>query len=145
MTLSAIIERANSVRRLQKDYQNPRPTRPSIARINQHFGMELPEPLLEMVRCWRESATWFASLGPDYDSEHHIIRINSYWRHRRRTRRLPRNLVIINLCHDEDCDCLDLDTADATGGRYLVRYWSPEIESAGHCTLLEYFRRQFVP
>lgn len=126
MKLQSLIDRANSVRsKTQLPFQHPRPTKHSIAKINEHFGIGLPHSLLEFVRCWHSSGILFASLGTDYGSFNHIIRINSYWRHRRRTRRIPRNLVVINQCHDEDCDCLDLAKFDSTTGEYAIQYWFP--------------------
>ena len=72
-------------------------------------------------------ANLFASIGPDYDAWSHIIRINSYWRRRRHKRRIPKHLVIINLGHDEDCDCLDLSRFDEESGEYRIQYWCPEL------------------
>ncbi len=126
MNLQSLIDRANRVSPMPwRPFQHPRPTKHSIAKINEHFRITLPHSLLEFVRCWRSSGTLFASLGADYGSPNHIIRINSYWRQRRRTRRIPGNLVVINQCHDEDCDCLDLARFDSTTGEYAIQYWFP--------------------
>jgi len=125
MNLSRLIDKANTLQTWQGKFQYPRPTEFSLRRINEHFQMTLPQSLLEFVRSWRASGTWFASLGDDYDSPQHIIRINSYWRRRRMTRRLPHSLVVFNLCHDDDCDCFNLDAYDAASGEYEVRYWRP--------------------
>ncbi len=126
MKLQPLIDLANTVPSTPyRDFQYPRPTKHSIAKINEHFGIVLPYSLLEFVRCWRASGTLLASLGPDYDSYNHIIRINSYWRHRRRTRRIPNNLVVFNLSHDEDCDCFDVSRFDSATGEYAIQYWFP--------------------
>src|SRR3954469_5593881 len=125
LNLNRLIEKANAALLYQRKCQHPRPTEFSIRRISEHFQISLPQSLLEFVRSWRASGTWFASLGDDYDSPLHIIRINSYYRRRRMTRRLPRNLVIFNQCHDEDCDCFNLEAYDPATGEYEIRYWYP--------------------
>ena len=126
-----------------RPFQHPRPTKQSIAKINEHFGIALPHSFLEVVRCWRSSGNHFASLGADYDSPNHIIRINSYWRQRRMTRRIPRNFVVINQCHDEDCDCLDLARFDSTSGEYAIRYWFPgQSDECGYSSFPEYMNVQ---
>ena len=128
MNLNQLIEKANDLPMARRRFQHPRPTQFSIRRINEHFRITLPESLLEFVRSWRSSGNWFASLGDDYDSPFHIIRMNSYWRRRRPTRRIPRNFVIFNLGHDEDCDCFNLDVYDPASGEYEIRYWYPGFE-----------------
>jgi hypothetical protein len=117
----------------------PRATTFSIARINAHFGITLPADLVEFARCSKAFGNWFASIGPDYESPNHIIRINSYWRRRRRTRSMPRNLVAINLGFDDDLDCLDVSSYDPMSGEYHIQYWSPGVESvAPSSTFLSY-------
>jgi len=125
MTLEKLIDRANAHSESRGNFQFPRPTSASIKRISEHFRMMLPHVFLELVRCWRGSGSWFASLGNDYENPQHIIRMNSYWRTRRRTRRLPSHLVIFNLGFDEDCDCFDLEAYDRATGEYPIRYWTP--------------------
>jgi hypothetical protein len=143
MNLNRLIEKANTLPRFGEPFQHPRPNEFSIRRINEHFEMALPETLLEFVRSWRDSGRWFASLGDDYESPEHIIRINSYWRRRRVTRRLPHNFVVFNLCHDEDCDCFNLDAHDRASGEYEIRYWYPGFEEVvSYPTLLHYMDLQ---
>lgn len=143
MKLESIIDRANRCEMHAMGFQHPRPTRHSIAKINSHFDITLPQSLLEFVRCWRSSGCWLASLGPDYESGSHIIRINSYWRQRRRTRRIPSNLVIINRGFDDDLDCLDLTQFNPNTGEYAVRYWSPGIpDGEAYTSFPEYMDSQ---
>ena len=125
MKLQSLVDRANALPKHFAAKQFPRPTSASIERINSHFGIVLPRSFLEFVRCWRSSASWFASIGNDYQSHDHIIRTNSYWRSRRRTRRLPENLVIFNRGFDDDCDCFDVTTLDDSTGEYHIAYWTP--------------------
>ncbi len=105
----------------------PRPTKNSIDNINKHFGITLPKSLIYFAINSKFFGTWFASLGDNYTYPHHIIRINSYWRRRRRTRRIPRNLIIINIGHDEDLDCMDKNSRNSETGEYTIRYWCPEV------------------
>jgi len=122
-------------------YVAPRPTESSLQRIHAHFGISLPRDLVEFATLSRHFGHWFASLGEDYTSPQHIIRINSYWRRRRRTRAIPKNLIIINIGFDDDLDCLDMASLSPATGEYSIRYWSPGVDSAGvrvYSSFLEY-------
>jgi hypothetical protein len=104
---------------------HPRPTEESIAKINAHFGFKLPAALYELaLRCTRFSNI-FLSFGENYEVHDHVIPYNRYWRTRRRTRKVPSNLVIItNGFMDEDFWCLDRTSPDGRGG-YEMQFWSP--------------------
>ncbi|HSX58859.1 MAG TPA: hypothetical protein VLF18_01550 [Tahibacter sp.] len=80
----------------------PKPTDGSLSRIEAHFGVKLPPLLVSLARNSRRFGQRFASIGPNHDSPQHIIRINSYWRRRRRTRRVPRGYVIVTDEHDDN-------------------------------------------
>lgn len=143
MNLDRLIEKANGLPLSEHRCQHPRPTEFSIRRINEHFHMTLPRSLLEFVRSWRASGRWFASLGDDYESPEHIIRINSYWRRRRLTRRIPHHFIVFNLGHDEDCDCFNLDGYDHASGEYEIRYWYPGFDDVvSYPSLLNYMDSQ---
>lgn len=143
MNLDQLIDKANDVPMAYHRLQHPRPTPFSIRRINEHFQMTLPASFLQFVRSWRSSGNWFAGLGSDYDSPFHIIRINSFWRRRRRTRRIPHNLVIFNRGHDEDCDCFNLDVYDPASGEYEIRYWFPGFkEIVSYPSFFDYMKLQ---
>jgi len=109
-----------------------RPTAVSLAHIQAHFGVRFPNELIQFARDAAHFHCWFASLGPDFDNPHHIIRINSYWRRRRPKRRIPRHLIAFNLGFDDDLDCFDLSMTPpdriATGD-HAVRYWSADLDS----------------
>jgi hypothetical protein len=110
--------------------QVPRPSEWSIRKINAHFNFVLPDDLITFAKHARFYGRRFASLGDDYDSPSHIIRINSYWRRRRQKRAVPRNLVAINRGFDDDLDCLDISSIDAATGEYAVQYWFPGIDES---------------
>jgi alkanesulfonate monooxygenase SsuD/methylene tetrahydromethanopterin reductase-like flavin-dependent oxidoreductase (luciferase family) len=103
----------------------PRPTERSIRTIERHFGISLPPAMIELAARAACYGDWFASLGDDFASPTHIIRVNSYWRRRRRTRALPRDLVAINLGFDADLDCLVVGAG--IGDHAPVRHWSPGV------------------
>lgn len=104
------------------DEPHRRPTAFSIKRIEQHFGLSLPPLLIELARASKSFSSVFTSLGADYEARDHIIRVNSYWRRRRRTRRIPRSYVILTRGHDDHFWCLDkLET-----GETAMQFWCPE-------------------
>lgn len=102
-----------------------KPTPSSLEKIQDHFGFKLPELLVCLGTSSLCYDNWFAGIGDDFLSGNHIVRINSHWRRRRRTRALPPNLVIFNLGFDLDFDCFDLDQRDPSTGDPFVRYWTP--------------------
>lgn len=107
-----------------------RPTPGSIENINAHFGIVLPAQLIDFAHRAKCFGNWFAGLGDDFGSPHHIVRINSYWRRRRPKRAIPRNLVVINIGFDEDLDCLDTSSFDTASGEYAIQYWYPGIDES---------------
>jgi len=105
---------------------HPKPTAHSLARISAHFGVSLPPELVQLSRESAHAAGLFLSLGPDDDSPGHIIRTNSYWRRRRRTRKLPERLIIITHGFmDDDFHCLVRAENPLESNAMRVRYWSP--------------------
>lgn len=112
------------------------PTPRSVAAIQAHFGIQLPRSLIALAQESVHFGAYFAGLGEDQGSPTHIIRINGSWRRRRRTKRLPRDLVAINLGFDEDLDCL----VHPGGDDGVVVYWCPQGErvevASGFCEYL---------
>ena len=99
------------------------PTEESIKFIQNALGIELPASLIEFARCSEHYGDWLASLGPDFDSQTHILNINKEWRSEvEESMRLPSEYVIINVGYDEDFDCLDLSTFDKDTGEYFIAY-----------------------
>jgi len=102
------------------------PTEPSLERISTALRIRLPDLLVTLAGESSRFGQVFLSLGEDYDSFTHIISYNRYWRRRRRTRRLPEDLVIIsNGFMDEDFDCLVRPKDGTVDGGLAVEYWSP--------------------
>ena len=112
-----------------------RPTEASIARINEHFGVELPANFIRFAKFSECYGSWFAGLGEDYQNEWHIIRINSFYRRLRRRKHgdkwrsaKPKAYVVINHGHDDDCDCIDTSDWNEDAGEYRIGYWTPGLE-----------------
>jgi hypothetical protein len=109
------------------DDESQRPTGASVRRIETHFGIKLPADLVHLARRARHARSFLLEFGPDEHTSSHVIRCNSYWRRRRRTRRLPRNLIILNQGYMDDLFwCLDIAAPTADGADYAVRFWCPD-------------------
>lgn len=102
-----------------------RPSDSSITRVSEHFGLVLPSDLVQLAKHSKYYAAHFLSIGSDYSSPLHIIRANSYWRRRRPKRRIPKNLVILNIGYDDNYWCLDLSSQNKNG-EYAIQFWCPE-------------------
>lgn len=115
--------------------QVEKPTKNSMRRINEHFGIQFPASLIEFANRSNSFGTWFAGLGEDYENPWHIIKINSLFRkmrrrkHRDKWRRAkPGELIIINHGHDRDCDCIDASDWNEEAKEYRLVYWYPGLE-----------------
>ncbi len=116
----------------------PSPT--SIAKINAHLDIELPGRLIDFASYSSRYGCWGASLGEDYRSDNHIIRINSRYKRMRRRRHggrwraaKPESYVVLNEAHDDDCICLDRDSKDERTGEYHILYWYPGMTAGDPC------------
>lgn len=108
------------------DWRRSKPTSGSLARIQAHFAIDLPPLLIALSGASHGFVRRFASLGLDEDSPSHIIRINSHWRRRRRTRRIPRGLIIVTMDHHDEHWCLDTNAAADGDDRFPLQFWSPD-------------------
>ncbi len=110
-----------------------KPRAKSIRKINESLSVQIPESMIEFVAKSKRN-DWLASLGDDYDSPFHILKINRYCRSiRRRVIKgkgqweyvFPKHFVAITLGHDEDYICLDLSKYNPSTGEYAIQYWAP--------------------
>lgn len=111
-----------------------RPTKQSIAIINEKLGIQLPETFVQFALESKSYSSWFASIGDDFYRCDHILPANRYISRIRR-RCLggggrweyvkPKHFVQINLGFDSDYDGLCKDTFDSATGEYHIQYWSP--------------------
>ena len=94
--------------------------------ISAHFGIELPQELVELASSSHRFANVFLGFGENYQEFNHVIAYNRYWRSRRRTRKLPRDLVIVtNGFMDEDFWCLVRPEGEHGAPGRAVEFWSP--------------------
>ena len=112
-------------------YVAAQPTAESIQRIGQALKITLPEKLLRFARDCPSYGTWFASIGPDYDSYLHILELNNEFRREgefgnngKVLSPLPPDLIMINHGHDGDCDCLEIGSFHEQTAEYRISYWS---------------------
>ena len=118
---------------------HPRPTSASLAAISARLRLTIPLELAQLANHSSRFSNIFLGLGENDDAYNHIIPYNRYWKSRRRTRRLPADLVIItNGFMDEDFWCLVRPTeasASSPSTQQAVEYWSPApigYPKAGH-------------
>jgi len=116
-------------------FDSEKPTNSSIEQINDHFGIELPATLVQFAKLSNNFGAWFSSLGEDYRNPFHIIRINRIYRRMRKRKHgdkwrpaKPREYIVINHGHDNDCDCIDTGDWNEKEGEYRIVYWYPGVE-----------------
>ena len=90
-------------------YPSKPPTPDSIRKIEKHFGLSVPPIYVELARLAPNYGVWFGSIGPDFESHNHIIRLNAAFRSGdEEYAALPPEFVMINHGHDGHCDCWKL-------------------------------------
>lgn len=136
MNLTKLIDAYNAGFKSQHNWagiEARKPKATSIRCINDKLGIKLPKSLLEFVSK-SKSNDWLASLGDDYDSPFHIIKINKHCRSIRRRvikgkgkweKVFPSHFVAIPLGHDDDYSCIDLSKYNPDAGEYAIQYWAP--------------------
>lgn len=100
------------------------PTVESVQEIENTLKIKLPMTLIKFAELSKSYGNWLASIGPDYTSNTHIIRINEELR---KSPKFPQNFVAINVGYDEAWDCIDLDTFEPARGEYLITYWAEDV------------------
>ena len=110
------------------------PTAGSVRRINETLSIRLPDSLLAFVTQCGACHRWLASLGEDFESDRHILKVAA------RTRRIRRRIIggkgrweyvrpplFVPFTHgyDDDYNCLDGAAFDAGTGEYTIQYWAP--------------------
>jgi hypothetical protein len=106
--------------------ESAKATKFTFTKIEKHFGIKLPDELRYLSTHLHSFTTIFASLGNDFNSRDHIVKINSYWRRRRRTRKLPNHFIIFSKDHDADCYCFKIDPEKKILANEIY-YWTPGI------------------
>lgn len=102
------------------------PTAESIARIQRELSVRIPDEFVRLAAACPSYGSWFASIGPDFDSSHHITRLNDLFHDGRQLHdgqdgpALPAHLVMLNHGHDGDCDCWDTRIVLPSGEHPIV-------------------------
>jgi hypothetical protein len=99
-----------------------RPTDRSIEKIQSELGFSIPQDFVEFARRSAVYASWFTSIGEDFDHDCHILSVNRQYR-TPEFGNLPKDLVVINHGYDGDLSCYDLSNIDAEG-RISICYCS---------------------
>jgi len=115
--------------RFSKQFGAPRaisrPTDHSIAKIQSELGFSIPQDFVEFARKCAVYASWFTSIGQDFDHPIHILNINRQYR-TTEYGNLPKDLVVINHGYDGDLTCYDLANIDAEGRISICYCWVSE-------------------
>lgn len=123
-------------------YKASPPTEDSIRRINQVLEVTLPPALIRFAEECPTYGTWFASIGADYESYMHILKLNEAFREPDdESKPLPPGLILINHGHDGACDCLDTKAFNEQSKEYPIRYWNQSkglASSTAYATFHEY-------
>ncbi|OUS29205.1 hypothetical protein A9Q99_08810 [Gammaproteobacteria bacterium 45_16_T64] len=112
-----------------KGGETVKPTDASIGHIQRHFGVKLPESLIEFALQSDHYDCWFAGLGDDYSSSNHIVRINSHYKKIRRRKggawayTKPKDFILVHADFDGRCLCLNAGKPSAMLGEYELQYW----------------------
>lgn len=103
------------------------PTRAEIARVEQHFGILFPPLLVQLAVLSQHFNARFLCLEAHPKGGNSIISVNSYWKRRRRTRRLPANLIIVTEGYMDDAFwCLDRTDRAGGCGEFAWQFWCPD-------------------
>jgi hypothetical protein len=100
------------------------PTADSIRRIDQVLKVTLPPAFARFAEEGPICGTWFASIGADYESRMHILKLNEGFREPNdEGKPLPPDLILFSHGHDGDCHGLD-HGLDERSKQYSIRYWN---------------------
>ncbi len=101
------------------------PTPQSLARIQQHLGIRIPDDYVRFATMCPSYGSWLASIGDDFDNGLHILNLNAVFHDCTPVDgegyvALPKHLIILNHGHDGDCDCWDTRTQTASGEHPII-------------------------
>ena len=105
-------------------------TERSVSRIEKALRFKLPKDFIELSRLSLNYGVHLGSIGEDYQSHNHLLRLNEGFHDSELQAEvpavaLPADWVIINHGHDGACDCFDI--ADpGRDGEYPIYYLNNE-------------------
>jgi hypothetical protein len=100
-------------------YPSRPPTAESVERIESTLHIKLPQLFIDVAAACSSYGGWFNSIGDDYESHAHILRLNAGFRESG----LPPRYILMNHGHDGDCDAWDTE-APPIGGELPIVYFN---------------------
>ena len=108
-------------------------TAASVVYIESRLQIRLPQDFVEFSRLAPDYGVWFGSIGEDYDSHNHLLRLNEEFRRPDDWRAaLSDRWVMLNHGHDGDCDCWDV-SADGDPEHSI---WYVDVETQAEPVLI---------
>ena len=106
-------------------YPSKPATEESVAYIETALKVSLPRDFVEFSRLVHNYGVWFGSIGDDYASHNHLLRLNeAFHQADEESIALPERWILINHGHDGDCDCLDV--SGGSSSEYPIYYINVE-------------------
>ncbi|MCP4111783.1 MAG: SMI1/KNR4 family protein [Desulfobacteraceae bacterium] len=103
------------------------PTNASVDKINNELNIKIPGSFIDFAKRCPSYSSWLASIGEDYTSHNHILRLNKLIHRQCNVNTwLPSWLIMINHGYDGDCDCFDTRSSDLSTGEYSILHWDDE-------------------
>ena len=87
------------------------PTLSSLRAIAERLAFCVPRDFVDFAKLCPAYASWFVSIGEDFENPVHILRMNEEY-HDPSILKLPSDLVLINHAYDGDLTCYDLSRRD---------------------------------
>src|SRR5277367_462526 len=102
-------------------YPSKPATKESVVYIESILKFTIPQDFIEFSRLVHNYGVRFGSIGDDYTSHNHLLRLNEAFHQADDSSiALPERWILINHGHDGDCDCLDVSVGN--GGEYPIYY-----------------------
>jgi len=127
-------------------YPSTPATAESIAYIEGKLKLTIPRDFVELSRLASNYGVWFGSIGDDFQSHNHLLRLNEAFHDAALQAEaaciaLPVHWVLINHGHDGACDCFDI-AAPEKDGEYPIYHLN--VESPKEPKLLARNFRQYL-
>lgn len=111
-------------------YPSKPATAASVAHIEETLSFRIPKDFIELSCLASNYGVWFGSIGDDYQSHNHLLRLNEAFHDANLQAEasciaLPVHWILINHGHDGACDCFDIN-APQKDGEYLIYHMNVE-------------------